>query len=93
MTLTNHKRSVGIFSSHQEAEKALNGLRDDGFAMNQVSIIAKEPERLEQSNRIGETRVQELTETKTITLTAVTKNLEGKAQEAKGQATGDRKDS
>jgi hypothetical protein len=65
MTLTNRKRAVGIFSSYQEAEKALNGLRDDGFAMNEVSIIAKEPERLEQSNRIGETRVQELAETKT----------------------------
>ncbi|MCY7391543.1 MAG: general stress protein [Leptolyngbyaceae cyanobacterium CAN_BIN12] len=63
MTLTNHKRAVGIFYSHQEAENALNGLRDAGFAMNQVSIIAKDAERLDQRDRIGETHVQELTET------------------------------
>jgi hypothetical protein len=63
MTLTNHKRAVGIFSSHQEAEKALNGLRDDGFALNQVSIIAKDPEHRDQSNQIDEKRAQGLTET------------------------------
>ncbi len=63
MTLTNSKRAVGIFSSYQEAENALNELRDAGFAMNQVSIVAKDSERLDQSNRIGETRVQELIET------------------------------
>lgn len=62
MTLTNNKRAVGIFSSHQDAESALNELRDAGFAMNQVSIIAKDADRLDQSNRIGETRVQDLTE-------------------------------
>lgn len=68
MTLTNHKRAVGIFSSHPEAEKALNGLRDDGFPMDQVSIVAKDPEHkdsehLEQGKRIEETRVHNLTET------------------------------
>lgn len=63
MAVTNIKRAVGIFSSHQEAENALNELRNDGFAMNQVSIIAKDSEHLDQSKRIGETRVKELTET------------------------------
>jgi len=63
MTLTNHKRAVGVFSSHSEAENALNELRAAGFAMNQVSLIAKDAERMDQSNRIGETRVQELTDT------------------------------
>ena len=62
MITTNHKRSVGIFSSHQAAENALNELRDDGFAMSQVSVIAQNAERLEQSNRIGETQVQDLTD-------------------------------
>ncbi|CAN1212851.1 General stress protein 17M-like domain-containing protein [Tumidithrix helvetica PCC 7403] len=52
MTLKNDKRAVGIFSSHQEAEKALNELRDAKFAMDRVSIIAKD------SDRIGETQVQ-----------------------------------
>lgn len=63
MAVTNNKRAVGLFSSHHEAEKALSELRDAGFSMNQVSIIAKDAERLDQSNQIGETRVQELTET------------------------------
>jgi hypothetical protein len=62
MITTNQKRSVGIFSSHQAAENALNELRDDGFAMSQVSVIAQNAERLEQSNRIGETQVQDLTD-------------------------------
>lgn len=63
MALTNNKRAVGVFSNHQAAENALNELRDAGFSMNQVSIIAKDSERLDQSNRIGDTQVQELTET------------------------------
>ncbi|WP_425217706.1 general stress protein [Tumidithrix helvetica] len=41
MTLTNNKRTVGIFSGYQEAEAALTKLRCAGFAMNQVSIVAK----------------------------------------------------
>lgn len=61
--MMNNRRAMGLFSSHQEAENALNELRNAGFSMNQVSIIAKETERLDQSNRIGETRVQDLTET------------------------------
>jgi hypothetical protein len=60
MTLINNKRAVGIFSSHQEAENALHELRDAGFAMNQVSIVAKDVNRLDNSNRIGDTRVQDL---------------------------------
>jgi hypothetical protein len=31
--------------------------------MNQVSLIAKDAERMDQSNRIGETAFQELTDT------------------------------
>lgn len=64
--LRNAKQALGTFSSHQEAENALSELRDAGFAMNQVSIIAKCAEPLDQGSRIGEageTRVQELTET------------------------------
>jgi hypothetical protein len=62
MIATNHKRSVGIFSSHQAAENALTELRDDGFAMSQVSVIAQNAERLEQSSQIGATQVQDLTD-------------------------------
>ena len=62
MVLTTNRRAVGVFSSHKDAENALTELRNAGFSMNHVSIIAKDSERLEQSDRIGETRVQELTE-------------------------------
>lgn len=60
MTLINTKRAVGIFSSHQEAENALHQLRDDGFVMNHVSIVAKDANNLDRSNLIGDTRVQDL---------------------------------
>jgi tetrahydromethanopterin S-methyltransferase subunit G len=66
MTLINNKRAVGVFSSHEEVENALSELRDNGFDMNQVSVIAKHPEDLNQQYRIGETRVQEPTETHEI---------------------------
>ncbi|MBD2444700.1 signal transduction histidine kinase (STHK), LytS [Dolichospermum sp. FACHB-1091] len=63
MTLISHKRAVGVFSSHQQAENALSELRDNGFAMNQVSVIAKDNEELSQSYRIGDTRIRDVTET------------------------------
>ena len=66
MTLINNKRAVGVFSSHEEVEDALNELRDNGFDMNQVSVIAKHDEDLNQRYQIGETRVQEPTETREI---------------------------
>lgn len=42
MVLGHNKRAVGVFSSRQDAEYALNELRDAGFPMNKVSIIAKD---------------------------------------------------
>ncbi len=41
-TLQQHKRAVGTFSNHSEAEKALHELRDSGFSMNQVSIVGQD---------------------------------------------------
>jgi DNA-binding transcriptional MerR regulator len=35
------KRAIGVFSHRQDAEAALTELRDAGFPLNQVSIIAK----------------------------------------------------
>ena len=63
MALNHSGRALGVFKTYQEAERALNELRDDGFTMNQVSIIAKDSNQLEQSNRIGDTQVRDLTET------------------------------
>lgn len=59
MTVINNKRAVGVFSSHQEVEDALRELRDNGFDMNQVSVIAKHDEGLNQRYQIGETQVQQ----------------------------------
>ncbi|MBP5975811.1 DUF1269 domain-containing protein [Brasilonema sp. CT11] len=43
MALSKHnKRAVGVFPSRREAEYALTELRDAGFPMNKVSIIAKD---------------------------------------------------
>ncbi|MBO3462430.1 general stress protein [Aetokthonos hydrillicola Thurmond2011] len=40
-----HKRAFGVFSSRTEAENALTKLRDAGFNMSQVSVVAKDAER------------------------------------------------
>ena len=39
------KRAIGVFSHRQDAEVALTELRDAGFSMNQVSLIAKDGDR------------------------------------------------
>ena len=58
MILIKNKRAVGVFSNHEEVENALNQLRDYGFDMNQVSVIAKHDEDLNQRYRIGQTKVE-----------------------------------
>jgi hypothetical protein len=43
MTISKHKRrGIGVFPHKQDAEAALNELRDSGFPMDKVSVIAKE---------------------------------------------------
>ena len=63
MDLTYAKRGVGIFSIEAEAEKALTDLRDSGFAMERVSLIAQDTNRLDNSAEIGDTNVQNLEQT------------------------------
>jgi uncharacterized protein YjbJ (UPF0337 family) len=41
MAMTEFKRSVGTFSTHDEVEHAITQLRDAGFHMNDVSILVK----------------------------------------------------
>lgn len=43
--LNKHKRAVGVFSNIRSAEYALTELRDAGFPMKNVSVIAKDTER------------------------------------------------
>lgn len=42
MELNQQKRAVGVFSSRRDAEHALSELRDAGFPMAKVSVIAKD---------------------------------------------------
>ena len=44
-----YKRSVGLFYSRDEAERALRALKDDGFDMNRVNVIAKDADKVTQS--------------------------------------------
>ncbi|KOP24423.1 signal transduction histidine kinase LytS [Hapalosiphon sp. MRB220] len=48
MVIQQHKRAVGTFPNRRTAEDALNKLRDSGFSMNRVSVLAKDTDRNEQ---------------------------------------------
>ena len=47
--MNKYKRSVGLFYSRDEAEKALRALKDDGFDMNRVNVIAKDADQVTES--------------------------------------------
>ena len=40
--LGQHKRAVGVFSTYSDAEAALSELKNSGFPMNQVSVVARD---------------------------------------------------
>jgi len=42
---------VGVFSSHDQAEKAVRALSDEGFTKDDISIAAKDPEGGRRSGR------------------------------------------
>lgn len=42
MTIGQYRRGIGVFSKKQDVEFALNELRDSGFPMDKVSVIAKD---------------------------------------------------
>jgi hypothetical protein len=59
-----YQRAIGTFRNKQEAERALHELKNSGFSMDRVSILAKDTERNEQiaGNRVkdrGDTEAQE----------------------------------
>jgi hypothetical protein len=43
-----YKRAVGIFRSRGEAENALSALRESGFSMDKISVLAKDADRNEE---------------------------------------------
>jgi hypothetical protein len=57
--LNRHRRAVGLFPNRRDAEVALVELRDSGFPMDRVSVIAKHADRdddlagADVSNRVG----------------------------------------
>lgn len=53
MTKNNLKRAVGTFLSRKDAELALTELRDAGFKMDKISVIAENP----QSNNMADAEV------------------------------------
>ena len=64
MVSRRYKRAIGTFPNRQQAEAALNELRDSGFSMDSVSILAKDTGERDQiagtdvTDR-GETEAQE----------------------------------
>ena len=47
--MNKYKRSVGLFYSRDEAERALRTLKDDGFDMRRVNVIAKNADQVAES--------------------------------------------
>ena len=48
MALQQYKRAIGIFSSRRDAEQALSQLKNSGFPMDRVSILAQNANRDDQ---------------------------------------------
>lgn len=47
MAIQQYKRAVGVFQSRDEAERALSSLKNSGFLMDRVSVLAKDADRQE----------------------------------------------
>lgn len=53
MATQQYKRAVGVFQSRSEAERALSSLRNSGFSMDRVSVLAKDAGRNEEIAGVG----------------------------------------
>lgn len=58
MSVQQHKRAVGTFSNRQQAQEALNQLKNSNFPMDKVSILAQDADKV-QGNQIGGAEVKE----------------------------------
>ncbi len=45
MVTTQHRRAIGTFSDHADAEASLRELKDSGFPMNMVSVVGQDIDR------------------------------------------------
>lgn len=63
MVASANRRAVGVFTTRQDTEQALNELKASGFSMDKVSVISKQAEQHEQlsgvemSDRVSEQKV------------------------------------
>lgn len=48
MMFTGQRRAVGLFSTRQDAEAAMYRLRDAGFNMDRISVVAQNPNAIEE---------------------------------------------
>jgi hypothetical protein len=55
MTSQDYKRAIGTFSNRHQAEQALYELRNSGFSMNRVSVLAKDTDH---DDKIAGARVE-----------------------------------
>ncbi|HHP7231168.1 MAG TPA: signal transduction histidine kinase (STHK), LytS [Xenococcaceae cyanobacterium] len=51
--MSTYKRAVGLFYSRDEAEAALRALKDDGFDMKRVNLIARDADKVREANDLG----------------------------------------
>ncbi|WP_319420996.1 YsnF/AvaK domain-containing protein [Pleurocapsa sp. FMAR1] len=57
MNSTSHKRAAGLFHNRDKAESAVHDLKDSGYDMHKVSIIAKDADQIdgvETTEKIGD---------------------------------------
>ena len=51
---TNYRRAVGVFQRREDVESALRALKDDGFNMDNVSLLAKDLDGVEGAEEVTE---------------------------------------
>lgn len=60
--MASHQRAVGVFSKAEQAEQSFKQLKAKNFSMEQVSLVAKQPDQepgtaVEVSDRLGDQNV------------------------------------
>ena len=59
---TNYRRAVGVFQRREDVESALRALKDDGFDMDNVSLLAKDLDGVEGAEEVTEKHGNEASE-------------------------------
>jgi len=54
MALSNRRRAIGVFANENDLDRSLRELRDAGFPMDNVSVIAKDSDRVGQLRETDE---------------------------------------